>query len=864
MVLPRNMKDTQDTGSGLPRKILPALFHRWVWRMSWRDSRSEARRLLIFASAVITGVAALSAIHAMRDSLDAAVEKQSRSLLGADVKVSSRTAFSEEDRKSIKPMGTVLAEEVSFSTMLYWVERDAGRLVQLRAVEGDFPFYGAVATEPAGAWDALKERNGILVEPALLEQFQENIGSIARLGEAETIVRGIIVEPPPRSGRFAGLAPEVYTTPEVIRESGLLDTTSLARYHLYLKLPENADSKAVVEAIRALDANESWRITTPESRREQIGEVLNRFEQFLGLIALAALVLGAIGVAGAVHAQVRRRRNTIAVLSCLGVPSASAFAVFLVQACLIGGIGSVLGGLMGMLIHVGLIGVFGGAFPVELSVWPSFITILSTTGAGFAVCCGFALLPLLGIRDIPPSAVLGGETGSPRSGRWRRLWRALPVYLFLFGILSLLSLMNSASAWRSVQMTLALLVTFLVLVALAAAVVWLTKRVVRPAWPYELRQGVANLYRPRNQTLLFLLSLGLGVFLILSVILARNLLLEQIRISEAETMPNVYLVDVQKDQVEGISELVEAEGLPLLESAPMVTMRLESVRGVPVGELREAGEIPGWVVRREYRSTYRNSLNETETTLAGQWPPEKTGSPVPVSVEEDMADDMGVGLGDTFTMNVQGIPIEARVAHLRMVDWSRFNLNFFMVFPEGVLENAPGFFVATTRIPEGESSGSLQRELARDFPNVSAIDLSLLLNTIRGILERVGLAVEFLTFFTLISGISILIGALLHGREQRVRESVLLRTLGASSWQVRRILFWEYMTLGVVASVAGSLLALGGNILLAVYVFRVEPQFDGATLGIVVAGAVALSISAGALVSRGVCSGSPMAVLRRG
>jgi len=856
--------ESRSKDRGLPRKILPALLNPWVWRLSWRDSRVEARRLSIFASAVITGVAALAAIHGLRGSLDSAVERQSRSLLGADVKVSSRAAFSDEDRESIRAMGTEMASEVTFSTMLYWVDEDAGRLVQLRAIEGDFPFYGEVVTDPEPAWENLEEGNRILVEPALLEQFGQGIGSVARLGSAAVRVGGVILEPAPRSGRFAGLAPEVYTSAAVVRESELLGAMSLASYQLYLVLPEDADSAAVVERIKALDGTEAWRVTTPESRREQIGRILNRFEQFLGLIALAALVLGAIGVAGAVHAQVRRRRDTIAVLRCLGVPAASAFAVFLIQAGLVGGAGSLVGGLIGALIHAGLIGAFGDVFPVELSIWPSFATILSTTAAGFAVCCGFALLPLLGIREISPSAVLGGGEVRSSSGRGRRFLRALPVYLFLFVILSVLSLMNSASVSRSIQMTLTLLVTFLILAGLAGVVVWLTRKIVRPFWPYELRQGVANLYRPRNQTLLFLLSLGLGVFLILSVVLARNLLLEQIRVSDAETMPNVYLVDVQRDQVEGVRELIEEQGLPFLESAPMVTMRLESIGGIPVRELRNAGELPGWVVRREYRSTYRDWLNDTETTLAGEWPVEVREGPVPVSLEEDMASDMGVALGDIFTMNIQGIPMTAKVAHLRLVDWSRFNLNFFMVFPEGVLENAPGFHVATTRIPPGDSSGLLQRELAKDFPNVSAIDLTLILETVRGILDRVSLAVEFLTLFTLISGVSILIGALLHGREQRVQESVLLRTLGASSWQVRRILFWEYATLGALASVAGAVLAVGANLLLAVYGFKVDPQFDPVAVGIMIGGAVALSVGAGALVSRGVSSGSPMEVLRRG
>jgi len=846
----------------LPRRIVPALLNRWVWRMAWRDSRVEARRLLVFASAVITGVAALAAIHSLRGSLDLAVERQSRALLGADLKVSSRVDFTKEQREAILAMGEQTASEISFSTMLYWVDQDAGRLVQIRAIEGDYPFYGDILIQPFEAWEQRQAEASLFVEPALLEQFGEQVGNRVRLGNTEVPVGGVILEPAPRSGRFAGLAPEVYTTPAVARSSGLLDATILATYHLYLSLPAGSDAASVRETIRAMDAGETWRIETPETRRQQIGRVLDRFEQFLGLIALAALVLGAIGVAGAVHAQVQRRRGTIAVFRCLGVPTASAFAIFLVQACLVGALGSMVGGALGGLIHVVLIAAFGGIFPVELSVWPEPATLLSTTAAGFAVCVGFALLPLLGVREIPPSAALGGAVHHTRRRIAKQFRRALPIYLFLFAILSALSLMNSATAARAVQMTLFLLAAFLTLAGLAFVVVRVTRKIVRPSWPYEIRQGVANLYRPRNQTLLFLLSLGLGVFLILSVVLARNLLLEQIRVSDEGNMPNVYLVDVQKDQVDGVRDLVEAQGLPFLESAPMVTMRLQAVNGRPVRELREEGELPGWVIRREYRSTYRDWLNHTETSLAGTWPAEPGEGPVPVSLEEDMASDMGVGLGDTFTMNVQGLPLSARVAHLRAVDWSQFNLNFFMVFPEGVLEEAPGFTVATTRIPDGGTSGTLQRALARDFPNVSAIDLTLLLETVRGILDKVGQAVEFLTVFTLISGISILIGSLLHGREQRVQESVLLRTLGASSWQVRRILFWEYASLGILASLSGAVLAVGGNVLLAVYAFKVDARFEPDTVGGILLLAVGLAVLAGGLVSRGVCHKPPLEVLR--
>ncbi len=378
-----------------------------------------------------------------------------------------------------------------------------------------------------------------------------------------------------------------------------------------------------------------------------------------------------------------------------------------------------------------------------------------------------------------------------------------------------------------------------------------------------IRQGVSNLHRPGNQTLLFLLSLGLGTFLLVTILSAGKLLNDRLTLQQSEDSPNLYLIDVQPDQVAGVEAVLEADGLPVLESTPMVTMRIQSIRGVAVGEVKD---VPRWVGRREFRSTYRDELNFTETLVAGELATERADPEgiVPLSLEEKIAKDMKVGIGDEITMDVQGIPIRTQVTSIRRVDWSRFNLNFFMVFPPGVLEDAPGFNVVTTRTPTPEASGELQRELAGKFANVTAIDLTLILETVRDILGKISTVITVLAGFTVLAGLPILIGTLLNGRDVRLKESVLLRTLGASAKQVRTILVIEYSALGILSALTGVLLAVAANAALATFVFKASPWPDTALILTAFGTVTMIAVLGGLALSRGVCHHPPLEILRGG
>lgn len=841
----------------LPASLPAALLHPWTWRMAWRDSRTQRLRLFIFSLAIVSGIAALVAIHSLKASVESGIQTQAKELLGSDLQISSRRPITDEDAARLSQRATRTTREVAFPSMMTF-PGGAARLVYIRALDGPYPFYGRMETLPADAWQRLPHESGVILDPALLEQFKVSVGDEIELGSLRLKILGSIHKAPPRASRFGAFAPEAYVRLPDIRQSGLMGGNSMVTQLIHLEMPHAPPSRELKQSIQRDFPDRTWRLETPEDRRDTLGDALDLFQRYLGLLALASLALGALGVAGAVHSHINRRVPTIAILRCLGAPRQLAAAVYIAQTVALGFIGAILGAALGIVLQVGVLHAFGGSLPVSIDPTPEWSVVLRTTLAGFAVCCGFALIPLLKIRRVSPAATLRHGAVLPASGL-----RIIPVYLLVTALLVLLALSNDSNWRRALALVAGLACAF----ALTAGVAMLLKkgarRLVRPGWPYLLRQGISNLHRPGNQTLLFLLSLGLGTFLLLTILLAGRSLQQRLAITHSLENPNLYLVDIQADQIQAVTSLVQRHHLPVLESAPMVTMRVQAIRGVPITKVKG---IPRWIANREFRSTYRDYLNTSESITEGAWHttiPDPNG-PIPLSLEEKIAQDMRVKLGDTMTLDVQGVSLEARVTSIRKVDWSRFNLNFFMIFPPGALEGAPGFHVLTTHAPDAAASGNLQKALAAEFGNVSAIDLAQILETVRRMLSQISLVVTLLGGFTLIAALPILIGTLLNGRDVRLRESVLLRTLGASARQVRTILIIEYATLGLLSALTGTLLAAAANATLATFVFKTPPYPDPTLLAAAFLITTALSLLGGLALSRGVSSHPPLEILRQG
>lgn len=839
----------------------------FILKMAWRDTRASRRRLLLYSLSIVLGVAALVALGSLRDNLQAAIEEQTKALLGADLVVTSRSALTPEAEDFLRQLGGEQAREISFNSMLVVPGRQGQtRLVQVRALAGGFPFYGNFTTAPAGARAALAGGLTAVLEESVMVQFDLQPGDRVRLGQAELTLAGGLREVPGESAAVATLAPRIFVPLAVVTETGLLQTGSLARHRVYFKFPANVAVEPMVHELRERFRELRLGFDTVEERKRELGQSIGNVNAFLSLVGFASLFLGAIGVASALQAHVQQKVPTVAVLRCLGASARTSFGIYLVQGLGLGLVGASLGALLGLGVQLILPGLLRGFLPFSLEFTVSWAAVARGVGAGLLVSGLFTLLPLLAVRRVSPLLTLRSAfVAGP--GRRRDVWQWL--VLALIGVLIFGFAIQQTGRWQwGLGFGGALLVGFGVLALLASVVAWVTRRLPLGRLPFAWRQGVSNLHRPNNRTRLLLVALGLGTFLMMTLYLSRDTLLGQLRLVGGQDRPNLMLFDIQDDQVAPLEELLRSAGAPVRQQAAIVTMRLTSLKGRPVSEILKDGRspVPAWTLRREYRSTYREGLSETEKLVAGTFTgrvPSGTER-VPVSLEENLARDLQLTLGDEMVFDVQGVPLTAVVGSLRQVEWRRMQPNFFIVFPAGVLEEAPKFHVMALRVDSPGQSARVQQAVVRDHPNVSALDLALILQTIDGVYARASFVVEFLALFTVVTGALVLAGAVLIGRSQRVRESVLLRTLGATKAQVNRIMLAEYLTLGSLGATVGAVLAVGANWALAFYVFKMP--WVGPSWPVLVGGGVAvtlLTVTMGLLSNRGLADHPPLAVLRQ-
>lgn len=840
-------------------KLLWAFLSPWTWRMAWRDSRASRRKLLLFSSSIVIGIAALVAISSFGQNLRSTIDLQAKTLLGADLVLSSRDPFTPAAEEIIKKIGGEQAREVIFSSMAVFPKSNGTRLVQIRALGPGFPFYGIFETSPKPAATNFQAGNA-LVEETLLFQFDSKPGDQVKVGQATFTIEGALLRVPGENAVFSTIAPRIYIPLEKLDQTQLVGTDSFARFKVFFKLPAKVDAEAVVRKYRPQIDKLGLGVDTVAERKAALGKTLENLNRFLGLGGFIALLLGAIGIASAIHVHVRQKTSSIAVLRCLGCSVAQTFAVYLVQAGALGLLGAIVGAGLGLVVQYTLPRVAADFLPFQVEVQIAWLQVLRATAAGFAVCFIFALIPLLGVRRISPLAVLRASYEAAHPLRDPVHWLLLAC-----SVGGLLWIARSQTAnWRQAWgFTAGLGGAFLVLTIFALALRWIARKAVSPAWPFSWRQGMSNLYRPQNRTLLLLLSLGLGVFLMLTLFRISQLLATGLLPGGKSDQPNAALFDIQADQVEGVKRILAEHNLSPLADVPLVTMKLAAVKGEPVRRLMREREIPRWVLRREYRSTYRETLDTSEELLKGTWPPaHRSSNSIPISVEEGIARDLKVSLGDELIFDVQGVLLTNRIVSLRKVDWKRIQPNFFVVFPSGVLEDAPGFHIITTRTPNRESSATMQRAIVHAYPNVSIIDLALVLDTVDAILQKVSFVFRFMALFTLATGLIVLIASVLTGRYQRIQETILLRTLGASREQVRRILVAEYLLIGILSALTGAVLAEAAAWALARFVF--EAEFKVAFVPALVALALVsvATVLTGLVANRGVLDAPPLEVLR--
>lgn len=868
---------------------------RFVLRLAWREAHAARRRLILLTASVTAGVAALVAVNSFTDNLQVSVTEQAQALLGADLSIGSSrinidssatvTAFID----SLRTLGgpeVEIASSTSLAAMAYVASSGTARLVQLRSIDRGFPYYGTIETKPAGVWSAIQD-GGVVVDPALLPAIGAEIGDTLLVGEGRFPILGTVVNVPGDVGLQAAFGSRIFVATSRLAETELLGFGSRVERETFIKLPATIDAQAVAAANRPGFRPERIRLRTIVDEGANLSENLTRLTDYLGLVALIALLLGGLGTASAVTVFIRQKLDTIAVLRCLGATSGQLVGIHLLQAVGMGLLGALIGAALGVALQQLMPLVLAGMLPVDVRVLPSGRAIVLGIALGVWTATVFALLPLLGIREISPLATLRRATTPPRA-RWD-LPRLIAVVLLVASIVGLAGVQVGSirqGVWFAVAIGVALLLLWLA----SLAVIRGARRFVPASWPYLSRQGLANLHRPGNQTVTVVLVLGFGAFLLTTLFTAQHNLLRGFAVDTDPNRANLVLIDIQPDQRDLIAEVLsqeESEGTALV---PLVNMRIAAVNGRPTAELlgdtptpddstgsaggpgggrQQGGGGSRWVLRREYRSTYRAEVGNSERVTAGSWFPEGTGGsgrtaedPVAISVEDGVAADLGVGIGDRLTWDVQGVEIHSEVTSLREVNWARLEPNFFVVFAPGALETAPHTLITLARVSDPVARGRIQRALAERASNVSSIDLGEIQQALESVIGRIVLAIRFMALFSLATGAVVLIGAIATSRWQRIREGTLLRTLGATRAQVLRILMVEYAALGLAASLVASALAGVAGWLLATRVFNATFVLPVVPLLALTVALVSLTMVVGLWSSLDVLERPPLEVLR--
>ena len=831
--------------------------------MSVREARRGLKPLLLSVMCVVMAVMSVVAAFSFQDNVQSSIGVQAKSLLGADLALDSRQPFTRDAEALIRSLASETSRQIGFSSMAYFVGSGKSRLVQVRALTGKFPFYGALETEPRSAVSEFEDGPNALVDENLMLQFDAGVGDLVRIGEQEFRIAGKLRKIPGEPVTFSLISPRVYIPMRYLEGSPLLQKGSLVRYRVYFKFDSQVDVDQLVRRLSPELERLGLRADTVSRRTQAISTSMENLSRYLRLAVFIAVLLAGVGVASGVHVYTKQKTATVAVLRCIGASPAETVIVNLIQVLIATLAGSLIGAGLGVASQSLLPLALKDFLPVTTTVSLSWSGIWAGLGIGLGTALLFALIPLLPLRKISPLLALRSSYETVEAVRDPLLWM---IFAFIAAGITGFAVMTTASWRHGVYFTAGVLVVFGFLVGVARGIAALMRRLMPRLFSFPWRQGVANLYRPSNQTTAVILALGLGTFLMVTLYSVQSGLLNQVQERTGRGEPNLVVFDVRTDQKQEVRELFGSFRTPIREEVPVVTMRLAGIKNRPVGEIRgdPASKIPDWALRREYRSTYRGRLNDTERVVKGTWRGNivSDSEPIPISLEKGIAETLRVTTGDVLRFDVQGVSLLAQVASIREVDWQRLEPNFFVVFPEGVLESAPQFYAIVARTGSGRASASLQRALVERFPNVSVIDLTLILDTLDSILGKVSDAIRFVALFTIVTGIAVLASAVLSSRSQRLKESILLRTLGAPRSQIVTIILAEYLFLALTSCLTGTLLGSLASWGLSFYFFHTAATVAPATIVAILVSITAVTVMAGVLGCWGIFQRSALEALR--
>jgi putative ABC transport system permease protein len=793
-------------------------------RFAWRELRGGLRGFGVFVACIALGVMAIAGVGSVAKSFSDGLSSAGRVILGGDLAFSLVQREASGEEKAFLGARGVVSAVATLPTMARTSDGQAV-LVELKAVDGAYPLFGAVATNPALPLSALFARQsdafGAAVDPALLTRLDLKPGDRITIGSAAIELRAVLTAEPDKLAGGIGFGPRVLISEEALRTSGLLQPGSIVRWQYRLRLSDGNASDGAVAAVekeaRSSLPNAGWEMRTRSKASPQLERNVERFSQYLTLVALTALLVGGVGVANAVASHLARKRDSIATMKALGATGAGVFAVYCTQIVLVALFATLLGALLGAALPFVIAKAFGSLIPlpVEPSLYPS--TLVISIGYGLLTALAFSLWPLGRAHDISVSMLFRDQIAAER--RWPRR-RYVIATVAIVAALAALAIVFTYDHRLAAMFIASAAAIFVALRLVATLVMAVARRLPRPR-STPLRLAIANISRPGALTPSVVLSLGLGLCLLVTLIEIDGNLHRQFAAGLPEKAPSFFFLDIPSADADRFDSVIRSEApRSTLERVPMLRGRIVAANGIKAEDLKP-GEGSAWVLRGDRGVTYATTIPQGSRVVAGDWwAADYAGEPL-ISLESKTAADLNLKVGDTLTVNVLGRNITARIANLRAVDWQNLGINFVLVFSPGAFAGAPHSDIATLTFADGgtpaEETG-LIKALAKAFPSVSAVRVKDALKTVDHLIGNLLLGLRSASAVTLIAAALVLGGALAASQRFRIYDAIVLKTLGATRGRLIAAYALEYLLIGLATVLFG---VAAGSLAAALVVTRV-------------------------------------------
>jgi putative ABC transport system permease protein len=847
---------------------------KFVINLAYREMRASWHRLLFFFICIAIGVGSIVSLRSLVQNIKSSVSHESRSLLTADLQVSSNNPWNEETRAVLEkyfnsPDVTGHTEVLEAATMLSPVsDRNATpKMVELKAVQAQFPFYGEVILADGMRYshDLLKGQ-GVLVKQGMLTSFNLKVGDQIKIMRNQFTVRGVIEREPGSSMTGFSFAPRVFIDYDDAVAAGLTTFGSRARYRVLFKTREGGLETLVKRLREDLRSQRLVNIRSYRHTQDRLSESLTQVEDYLSLIGLVILVLGGIGISSVTRVFIQQKMKTIAILKCLGGNNRRVLGAYLAQVSGLGLMGSLFGLLLAWLAAILLPHYLADSIPFNINFSLTWQASLQGLGTGLLISLLFSLIPLLDIRTIKPILVLRSNDLSSSARGAKSIFKVdwLKTIAGLIVIAGLLALTSwQAGSLKVGGIFLGGLAAMTIVLHFAASALMKFLRGFRHIPSFVMRHGINSLYRPGNQTRIILLAVGLGVFFVVAVRSLQLNLRDEFSLDLNAVRADLYMIDVYNDQREGVEEIIAKHTGLKPQLIPTVRARIAGINGSEVNLNRVRPNQSRGLLGREYLLTYRSHLEDYEQVMAGQFWDSTPGAEPEISIEELLHEDLDLKVGDTVTFDIQGRRVTARVKNIRRVDWRNARTGFLVVFRPGAIENAPTMFIGAIKGPApGPQRGQMQREIVDRYPNVSVIDVLDIIEIARDIIRNVSLAVSFVGGFVFLCGLLILVGSIAMTKYHRLYESAILKTLGAKKKLIVYMMLVEYGVLGLLAGVLGSAAAIALTWAISEYALKITWRFAPSVNLSGVAAALILVMVVGVLSSWDVMIKKPLGILR--